>query len=370
MDGDDASSSAQEERPAVELPALTSVDGAAIDFATLEQPGVELGSGAQGVISLCGVETADGDRTHVIVKRVSVRDNDDRLFAANEALAMHALCGTHPALPVFLAAFERADVEPAKTPRGRRGRRRRRRLQCTCSQCAPPAVTFLIAMRPFQYHGGTLFEAIDMAERARRRAKQPNRPPGMIWTPLRRNADVRIVEQLHGALAFIHAAGYAHRDVKPENVLFDPESGAVQLIDFGGAINAERLEQSRDLLFGTLLYLPAEMIPLEDGSEPFADAELDDYQRADLFALGLTAYELAVLHTFDEQLPPYKLSQVHRAHRAFAGAPSKEDAFAALEWPANVRLGDVREPRLARLIALVCAGNPHERPASACEIKF
>lgn len=39
--------------------------------------------------------------------------------------------------------------------------------------------------------------------------------------------------QLMRALAFIHSLGICHRDIKPQNLLIDPNTGVLKLCDFG-----------------------------------------------------------------------------------------------------------------------------------------
>ena len=37
------------------------------------------------------------------------------------------------------------------------------------------------------------------------------------------------------SLAYIHSHGICHRDIKPQNLLLDPDSGVLKLCDFGSA---------------------------------------------------------------------------------------------------------------------------------------
>ena len=77
-------------------------------------------------------------------------------------------------------------------------------------------------------------------------------------------------------------AGIVHRDIKPSNLLLDTE-GVVWIADFGLAKGEdEGLTQSGDIL-GTLRYMAPERFRGE------GDA------RADVYALGLTLYELLTL---------------------------------------------------------------------------
>jgi serine/threonine protein kinase len=84
-----------------------------------------------------------------------------------------------------------------------------------------------------------------------------------------------VASQLIDALAFMHEHGWAHRDVKPSNVLFaDSMRRTLRLIDFG---HATRKRLSRGPA-GTPGFRPPEM---------FAGGEYDP-QAADVFALGVT----------------------------------------------------------------------------------
>src|SRR5581483_1171312 len=92
---------------------------------------------------------------------------------------------------------------------------------------------------------------------------------------------VSLVARLARTLARAHALGLVHRDVKPENVLFD-ERGEPRLADFGYARDRRGtpLTNSGDT-FGTPLYMAPEQIEAKnvDG-------------RADVFSLGCVLYEL------------------------------------------------------------------------------
>jgi len=105
----------------------------------------------------------------------------------------------------------------------------------------------------------------------------------ILQTLLRRNVGdkIRVLRQIASALAAIHAEGICHRDVKPGNVMVDTDTLLAKISDFGVA----QLPES-DLTAGShLLGSPAYMAP-----EAFACAHVD--RRADVFSLGVLAYEL------------------------------------------------------------------------------
>ncbi len=92
----------------------------------------------------------------------------------------------------------------------------------------------------------------------------------------------RIGLQTAQALAYAHMRGVIHRDIKPSNLLLDTD-GVVWITDFGLAkADDDGLTQTGDVL-GTLRYMAPERFRGE------GDA------RADVYALGLTLYELLTL---------------------------------------------------------------------------
>jgi eukaryotic-like serine/threonine-protein kinase len=94
----------------------------------------------------------------------------------------------------------------------------------------------------------------------------------------------QIGRQVAGALAYSHARGIVHRDIKPSNLLLDTD-GVVWITDFGLAKgDDEGLTQSGDIL-GTLRYMAPERF------------RGDGDARADVYALGLTLYELLTLRS-------------------------------------------------------------------------
>ena len=87
---------------------------------------------------------------------------------------------------------------------------------------------------------------------------------------------LRVLHATSEALDILHRAGMVHRDFKPGNVIVDHE-GEAHLIDFGLAHG----EGQRTPTSGTAAYLAPEML---------RGQRVD--RRADLYALGITLYEL------------------------------------------------------------------------------
>lgn len=145
-----------------------------------------------------------------------------------------------------------------------------------------------------------------------------------------------IGRDIASALAAAHGRGILHRDVKPQNVLLDPD-GRARLADFGSArLGSQATLTQTGALVGTLAYLAPEVIAGQR-----ADA------RADIYALGLTLY-----HALVGALPAYP-----SPHQPI---PPAEDGFHPRASRADV------PPWLDAAIARATAADPSDRfPAVA-----
>jgi eukaryotic-like serine/threonine-protein kinase len=97
---------------------------------------------------------------------------------------------------------------------------------------------------------------------------------------------VNYVMQLCDAIDYLHSTKYLHRDLCPRNVMVDTE-GVVKLIDFGLTIPYTPEFCQPGNRTGTADYLAPEIIK-----------RMTTDSRVDLFALGVTAFEI-----FTHQLP-------------------------------------------------------------------
>ena len=92
----------------------------------------------------------------------------------------------------------------------------------------------------------------------------------------------RIFGEVASALAYAHKRGVVHRDIKPQNVLLDTETGRALVTDFGIA----RTEEGGSLTAtGMVVGTPAYLSPEQVTGEP------SDH-RADIYALGVMMYEM------------------------------------------------------------------------------
>jgi len=102
--------------------------------------------------------------------------------------------------------------------------------------------------------------------------------------PLGYEEIARLLAEVCDGLAYAHANGVVHRDLKPQNILLD-EVGNPYISDFG---LAKHLKQSdnlshQGLLIGTPAYMAPEQVSRQSG-------ELD--ARTDLYAMGVILYQM------------------------------------------------------------------------------
>ena len=90
-----------------------------------------------------------------------------------------------------------------------------------------------------------------------------------------------IVTKAAHALDYAHGENVVHRDVKPANIMYEPETGSVKLTDFGIA----RITDSSKTKTGMVLGTPSYMSP-----EQLAGKKVDG--RSDLFSLGVMLYQM------------------------------------------------------------------------------
>jgi PAS domain S-box-containing protein len=108
----------------------------------------------------------------------------------------------------------------------------------------------------------------------------------LLGRPLDISHFLRIAIPLAGALRHVHERGLIHKDIKPANILVNSATGAVKFTGFGIASRLARERQAPEppeTIAGTLAY----MAPEQTGR---MNRSVDS--RSDLYALGVTFYEL------------------------------------------------------------------------------
>ena len=158
---------------------------------------------------------------------------------------------------------------------------------------------------------------------------------------------VSVLRDVCRALAYAHARGVVHRDIKPDNILVS--GGAAMVADFGiaKAMNSARASETQTSAaltrMGTAIGSPAYMSPEQGSGDPETD------HRTDIYAVGITAYELLT------GKPPFT-------------QPTTTGLLMAhfTEAPVNVRERRADVPAgLAALVMSCLAKNPDDRPQTA-----
>lgn len=137
-----------------------------------------------------------------------------------------------------------------------------------------------------------------------------------------------IVQAVARALAYAHEEGIVHRDIKPDNVMFF--HGQAVVLDFGigkallKAITSET-ETLRITQAGTSLGTPTYMAPEQAAGDPALD------HRADLYALGVVAYEMITGHPPFANRSPTVVIQAHAKRKPEPMTPRRPDVPKAMD---------------------------------------
>lgn len=160
---------------------------------------------------------------------------------------------------------------------------------------------------------------------------------------LRPREALDILEGVLAGLAAAHAAGIAHRDVKPENVLLG-NNHSIKVADFGLArLLSDATHTKSGLLIGTAAYLAPEQVA--GGRADF---------RADVYSAGIMLFELLTgRQPYTGDTP---LTVAHRHVNEVVPAPS--------------RLVPGLPPALDSLVALATCRDPELRPADAGQFLY
>lgn len=165
--------------------------------------------------------------------------------------------------------------------------------------------------------------------------------------PLSAAETQRVIHEVAWALAHAHARGVVHRDVKPENVMIEEESGRAIVTDFGIAQVVGRVTGDEEAVPGTAAYISPEV-----ALGGMADA------RSDMYSLAVTAWVAAtgrLPYAGDSTaalLLAHVGSPVPRLADAAPGVPSR---FAAAIDTCLAKQPDQRWPSLDAFAAEVAA---------------
>ncbi|HEY9479220.1 MAG TPA: protein kinase [Gemmatimonadaceae bacterium] len=116
---------------------------------------------------------------------------------------------------------------------------------------------------------------------------------------------VRILKDVVDALAYAHAHGVVHRDIKPDNILISGHHAVVTDFGVAKAVSAASSSDSSVTSLGVALGTPAYMAP----EQAVADPDVD--QRADLYAAGVVAYEMLCGSPPFSGMPPQQVLAAH-----------------------------------------------------------
>jgi serine/threonine protein kinase len=153
---------------------------------------------------------------------------------------------------------------------------------------------------------------------------------------------VNLLTQMAEGLIYIHNAGYVHRDINPRNYLVTDKDKIVKYIDFGLSI-PKRPE----------FFKPGNRTGQADYLAPEIIKRMTTDHRVDLFALGVTAYEM---FTYVRPWPPGRSQQTLLEHLNNPGADPR------------THVKDL-DPRVVKFLMKAIERSPRDRYQTAEEFR-
>jgi len=169
-----------------------------------------------------------------------------------------------------------------------------------------------------------------------------------------RDDAARILHDIASALHYIHGRGLVHNDIKPGNILYSRERGAV-LCDLGLSTYAKNPPTTG----GTPWYVPPEYIAVKQRGAPSDVWALGVVM---LYVLGKTPFPDLRGHRTHPKHLHWLISKVHQQHRDRTGAADAVSSMRRWLNEVNVmRTGLSVHDKLERLVHDMLAPNPNLR---------
>jgi serine/threonine-protein kinase len=158
-----------------------------------------------------------------------------------------------------------------------------------------------------------------------------------------------VFRQVLDGLIHVHARNFVHCDIKPANIyvatdLYDPNLRLIKLLDFGVARDLSQPPPDTKRIMGDPFYMPPEQTRARNPID----------QRADLYALGMTMFEVCTggRHPFEDLFSEHP-RQALKAQRERMPVPP--GAYLPADWPQE------RKNALDGLFQMATAKNPEHR---------